>query len=110
MAPSLQTSLVALEFSRHFVNVMLNEIPEDQYCHQPFPGESRWWIMGHLPSIDAFLLQACGGPSDPQLEKMKPFFFMKSQVLPNLSDYPPIAEVRAWFDVPARTSWIGITR
>ena len=98
MATILESNLVALEYSRHFVNALLDTIPEDQLCHQPFPGANHaLWIMGHVASVDAFLLQACGGPSDPQLEQFQPAFFMKSQPSPNPGDYPPAAQVRAWF-------------
>ena len=98
MTSILESNLVSLEYSRHFVNALLEKIAEDQLCHQPFPGANHaLWIMGHLASVDAFLLQACGGPSDPQLQPMQPLFFMKSQPSPNLSDYPPLPHVRAWF-------------
>ena len=104
MASILESNLVALEYSRHFVNALFEAMTEDQLCHQPFPGANHaLWIMGHLASVDAFLLQACGGPSDPQLLAMQPLFFMKSQPSPNLSDYPPVAQVRAWFDLTRKT-------
>ncbi|NLF69465.1 MAG: DinB family protein [Candidatus Anammoximicrobium sp.] len=98
MATNLEASLVALEYSRHFVQALLDTIPEDQLCHQPFPGANHaLWIMGHVASVDAFLGQACGGPQDPQLESWQPTFFMKSEPSPNPGDYPPADEVRAWF-------------
>ncbi len=99
MATILESNLVALEYSRHFVNALLATIPEEQLCHQPFPGANHaLWIMGHLASVDAFLLQACGGPADPQLGPLQGVFFMKSQPSPNVGDYPPVAQVRVWFD------------
>ena len=104
MATILESNLVALEYSRHFVNALLDTIPEDQLCHQPFPGANHaLWIMGHVASVDAFLLQACGGPPDPQLEQLQPVFFMKSQPSPQLNDYPPAAQVRAWFQGTRKT-------
>ena len=98
MNPKLETSLVALEFSRHFTTALLDAIPEDQYCHQPFPGANHaLWVLGHLPCVDAFLMQVCGGPADSQLEKMQPLFGMHSTPTPQRSNYPPLAEVRAWY-------------
>jgi hypothetical protein len=104
MASILESNLVALEYSRHFVNALFEAMTEDQLCHQPFPGANHaLWIMGHLASVDAFLLQACGGPSDPQLVPLQPLFFMKSQPSPNLSDYPPVTQIRVWFDLTRKT-------
>ena len=110
MEPILQNSLVALEFSRHYVNAILAGIPEEKYFHQPVPGGNHaFWILGHLPCIDAFLMQACGGPTDPRLAAMQPLFFMQSKPSPNPGDYPPLAEVRDWFHAARRnvTEWLA---
>ena len=45
MASILESNLVALEYSRHFVNALLEAMTEDQLCHQPFPGANdALWI------------------------------------------------------------------
>ena len=99
MNTALQASLTALEYSRNFTNTLLAAIPADKYCYQPIAGANHaLWIMGHLASIDAALLQMCGGPADARLPTLQPIFFMQSQPLPEPASYPPIAEVRTWFE------------
>jgi hypothetical protein len=45
VAGILESNLVALEYSRHFVNALLEAMTEDQLCHQPFPGANHaLWI------------------------------------------------------------------
>lgn len=104
MHSTLQNALVALEFSRGFTMAVLSAIPDDKFLHQPFPGANHaLWVTGHVACVDAWLLKACGGPADPRLETIAAKFSMHSQVSPQAAEYPPLAEVRQWFQESRQT-------
>ena len=99
MASLLDSQLLAIEYSRRFASAMIDAIPADQYCHQPFPGANHaLWTLGHLAAADAFFLERIGGTPDERFARLQGQFFIGSKPSGNLAEYPPVEEVRRWFD------------
>lgn len=99
MASLLDSQLLAIEYSRRFASAMLEAIPLEQYCHQPFDGANHaLWTTGHLAAADCFFMSLIGGPADARFEQLKDKFFIGSKPAGELSAYPPVEEVRRWFE------------
>lgn len=91
----LQTGLDTLAFSRKAFMGLLESIPEDKLCHQPFDSANHaMWIAGHLACTDEYFLSKLGGRPFNKFEAWEKTFFMGSKPTPNPSDYPAITEVK----------------
>ncbi|MBN2560383.1 MAG: DinB family protein [Phycisphaerae bacterium] len=96
---TLENGLAALGFARRVTTSLLEDIPQDKLTHQPIPGANHaMWIMGHVAVTDAFFLDQLDGRTVGGLEEWKALFFRGSQPKPNVSDYPPVAEVKRLLD------------
>ncbi|MFH1419132.1 MAG: DinB family protein [Planctomycetota bacterium] len=105
-----ETGRNALGFARMATEGLLEDIPEDQYCHQPLEGTNHaLWIMGHIAVTDEFFLTELAQPPAAGRPAWKELFFMGSTPKPDITDYPPLSELQAYFkDVRAGViEWFG---
>lgn len=60
-----ETGIAALMFARRVTTGLLEDISDDQFFHQPFPGANHAaWIVGHIcVNDDSFLTGLEGRPS-----------------------------------------------
>jgi uncharacterized damage-inducible protein DinB len=92
-------ALDAFAASRKIIAGMLDGVPAEQFCHQPYPGANHaLWTMGHLATVDQYFLKKLDARPETRFDEFRKMFFMKSTPQPSLSDYPPVPEVRAYFD------------
>jgi uncharacterized damage-inducible protein DinB len=92
-------ALDAFTASRKIINGMFEGIPAEQFCYQPCAGMNHaLWTMGHLATVDQYFLKHLAGQPETRFDEFRQMFFMKSKPLPSLSDYPPLADVRVYFD------------
>lgn len=90
--------LSAYDWTQLQLRNSFESIPEDKYLHQPFPGANHaLWMMGHLATVDQFMLKLLAGRDAAIFEQYKTVFFAKSAPTPNAGDYPPIEVVREYF-------------
>ncbi|MCG6156811.1 DinB family protein [Rubinisphaera margarita] len=85
-----------LEVSRAATEKILDEFtnPED-WVRRPAPGTNHaMWIAGHLAVVDGRLSRFVSREYKCDLSKYLPLFAKSTTPLDNLSDYPPIEEVR----------------
>ncbi len=93
-----ETGKNALAFSRMAIAGLLEDIPEDKLCHQPLKGTNHaLWIMGHVAATDAFFLTELAQPPELGQPTWMELFRMGSTPKPNLTDYPPVSELRTYF-------------
>ena len=101
------TSLAAV---RKLIGDMVDSLPEDKLCHQPFEGGNHaLWIMGHCAVSDDYFrctIGETGAATAP--EGWQEQFGHGSTPSADASTYPPAAEVRHIFDEAriAFTDWI----
>lgn len=94
-----ESGIAALGFARKATLGFFEDIPDNKVCHQPIPGANHaLWILGHLACTDEFFLNKVGGKPFNRFEKWNGIFFMKSTPTPNVSDYPPVSEVKQVLD------------
>lgn len=92
----LESGLTNLEFARRFTFSLLEDISEDQWCHQPVvDGNHAAWVVGHLASTDDFFLSTLSGRPSGLPDKWKELFGMGSKPTPDLAGYPSPAELKS---------------
>lgn len=89
--PLIDAGLAAMAFSRRTVTRLVEDIPQEKYCHQPVSGANHvMWVLGHLADTDDFFLETLGGKPAACPAGWQEKFRMGSKPMPNLSDYPAI--------------------
>ncbi len=95
----LEPGLSGLNFARQATLGLFEDIPDNKVCHQPCAGANHaLWVLGHLACTDEFFLNKVGGKPFNRFEKWQGIFFMGSKPTPNVSDYPPVSEVKQALD------------
>lgn len=93
--PILDNGLVALEFARRTTLTLVEEIPQDKFCHQPFAGANHpLWNLGHLAVTDDYFMNELAQRQRGCPEGWWQMFGMGSEPKASLGDYPPIQEVQ----------------
>lgn len=101
--------LAAFDWTQSQFKSIFDAIAPEDYLHQPFPGANHaLWTMGHIATVDQYFLQKFSGCDPGLFERYRTIFFAKSTPSPNAADYPPIGDVRAYFDKSraAFRSWL----
>ena len=102
--------LAAFDWTQSQFVSMFDAISAEDFLHQPFPGANHaLWTMGHIGTVDQYCLQKYAGRESALTEQYRSLFFAKSIPSPNSGDYPPIGEVRAFFDESRRAfrDWLA---
>lgn len=95
----IETGLNALNFARKATLGFFEDIPDSKICYQPIAGGNHaLWILGHLACTDEFFLNKIGGKPFNRFESWSGKFFMGSKPSANVSDYPPVSEVKKVLD------------
>lgn len=88
-------AIAVLNFARGQTDQLLEDIPEDQFLHQPVEGGNHaLWVMGHLAVSDEFLAGLYDGGAARLPETYDKLFGMGSKPTNDAAAYPPVAEVR----------------
>lgn len=88
-----------LKWVRGVSEGMLKEWPVEKYCHQTSPADNHpVWVLGHIASTDVWIASLFGAPGVTVPESYGKLFGQGAKPTANLSDYPPVAEVRGHFD------------
>ncbi len=91
----LATGIRGLEFARRATLGFVEDVPDDQWCHQPGRGANHaCWIIGHLATTDNYFLTNLTGQDSKVPESWEKLFGMGSQPSPNRADYPAAAELK----------------
>jgi hypothetical protein len=121
----LESGLAALGFARWTTTKLLENLPENKWCHQVTPNANHaLWVLGHIAWTDDSVLVDLGGRSWQCDETYRALFAMKSTPVADPARYPSIATVRdfahgireelsAWFQgmseeklaAPTPTGW-----
>ncbi len=71
----------------------------EEWCHQVHPDANHpLWFMGHIGTVDNFMLETVGPERVLSRDGYWELFGMGSRPTPNPDDYPPVDEVRRFFD------------
>lgn len=93
--PQIENGVNLLKFSRSTLMVLIDQIPEDKLCYQPFPGSNHaLWILGHLTVDDNGYLTALAGKPSKIPAEWDQLFGMGSTPTSALSRYPPFNQLR----------------
>jgi uncharacterized damage-inducible protein DinB len=91
--------LSSYDWTQTALKSIFDTIPPEQFMYQPFPGANHaLWTLGHLATVDQYFLKMIAGRDGALFDKNKTTFFAKSQPSTNANDYPPLEEVRKYFD------------
>ncbi len=89
---------------------LLEDIPEDKLCYQPFPGANHaLWTVGHLAVVLQRVTAFLEGRQPEPPPRYKELFDLGSVPSPDRSDYPPAAEVLR-FAAAMRADWLKALR
>jgi uncharacterized damage-inducible protein DinB len=93
-----QVGLNRLNFARFATSAILADIPEEQWCFQPFPGANHaMWLVGHLAVIDDLFLSRLAGRPSSYPEGWAQLFASGTKPLPDPGAYPSPDLVRQFF-------------
>lgn len=93
--PALEAGLAALAFARRCTLTLLEDVPPERMCHQPFPGANHvLWTLGHLAWADDFFITRVGGRSSGLPVGWERSFGSGTEPLPDVSAYPAVTLVR----------------
>ena len=91
----VEGGLTVMAFSRKALLGMLEDVPEEQWAHQPIPHANHAaWITGHLAHTDNFFLTAVAGRTTKIPGEWDELFGMGSVPTPELKRYPAPADLR----------------
>ena len=91
-------AITVLNFARGLTDQLLEDIPEDEFLHQPVEGGNHaLWVMGHLAVTDDMLAGLYDGGAARLPETYGKLFGMGSRPTNDAAVYPPVAEVRRHF-------------
>jgi hypothetical protein len=89
---------------------LLEDIPEDKLCYQPFPGANHaLWTVGHLAVVNQRMTALMQDQQPAPPERYKELFDIKSIPSPDPTTYPPAAEVLQ-FAAKVREGWLNAIR
>jgi hypothetical protein len=88
-----------LKFARATMNKYLGAIPEDKITAQPNGlANHALWTYGHLATTCSWGLSVIAGPGAAVPEGYEKLFGMDSTPTADASQYPPLAEVKKYYD------------
>ncbi len=89
------SGLAALAMSRKTAFEILEDIPEDKYCHQLVEGGNHaLWIMGHLAHADDFFLTTFKPRETKLSQSWHDLFGMGSKPVADKTAYPSMTEIK----------------
>ena len=92
----LDNGLSLLNFARQATLAFLGDIPEDRLCYRPIPeGNHAVWLIGHIALTDDSVRNKLGGGAAKCPQEWSKLFGQGSKPLPDPSDYPSSAEMKA---------------
>jgi uncharacterized damage-inducible protein DinB len=91
--------LEVLRFARKELNKYASTIPDEQATAQP-PGlpNHALWTYGHLATTSAWVLSLLTGEKGAVPESYEKMFGMGSTPSADASQYPPLAEVKGYYE------------
>lgn len=79
--------LAGLKWSRNMTLGLLEDVPDDQLCVQPFPGANHaLWVLGHLAWTDHYFVKELGKRASTC--EWDALFGMGSQPIADRAKYP----------------------
>jgi hypothetical protein len=86
---------------------LLEDIPADKWCYQPFPGANHaLWTVGHLAVVNHRFTATLEGRQPEPHGNYQELFGMGTTPVGNPAAYPPVSEVLA-FAAQVREAWLA---